>query len=102
MNTAKGWIALAAYRSPSTAARAHTPILATPLPLPQVLGTPQATCDFRSGPAGHRRPQDFAQIRVTSDKSQQELDFSVIPRGNRSWGRNRGKLQLVGGLKTWN
>jgi hypothetical protein len=49
-----------------------------------------------------REPQDFAQIRVASYISRQGLDFSAIPRGNRSWARNRGKLQLVGGLKTWN
>jgi hypothetical protein len=27
-------------------------------------------------------PQDFAQIRVASDRSRQELDFSAIPRAN--------------------
>ena len=47
----------------------------------------------------HRKPQDFAQIRMASGKSCQELDFSAIPRGNGSWGRNRGKLQLVGGSR---
>ena len=52
------------------------------------------------GPANHRRPQDFAQIRVASDKSRQALDFSAIPRGNRSWvAASGGELQLVGGTR---
>ena len=35
------------------------------------------------------RQQDFAQIRMTSDKSRQTLDFSAIPRGNRSQWKTR-------------
>ena len=55
--------------------------------------------DF-AGPTNPRRPQDFAQIRVASDKSRQALDFSAIPRGNRSWvAATGGKLQLVGGTR---
>ena len=55
-------------------------------------GTPGARCERPcEGPANHRRPQDFAQIRLTSDRSRQELDFSAIPRANDLRARTGGR-----------